>query len=164
MADDKSKKTVKVVHTGDTPWAPQLARGKYENHRKELGGLEIMGAGLWQLPPGKKSFPMHAHSVTEEALFVVSGRAKVRTTDGEHAIGPGDWVAFPAKGPAHQLVNDGDEPLVYLGLSANPAGVDVVDYPESGKVACSVVTPSGRRRAIFRDAQQVDYFDGDRDA
>jgi hypothetical protein len=56
-----------------------LKRGAYENQRKDLGGLKLMRSCLWRLAPGKTSFPLHRHNATEEALFVVSGRGKVRT-------------------------------------------------------------------------------------
>ncbi len=154
---------LKIVRTNEVSWTQMLNRGAYANRRKELGG-ERLSAGLWELAPGKKSFPLHAHQVTEEALFVVSGHAKVRTPEGLTPIGPGDYVSFPAGGVAHQLVNDGTEPLVYLGLSTNPAGADVVDYPESGKVAAAVGKPPTGKRFVFRVADQADYFDGDKDA
>jgi uncharacterized cupin superfamily protein len=146
---------MKVVRTSEEPWKDALVRGQYAQRRKGLGG-EKLTSGLWELAPGKRSFPMHAHLVTEEALFVVSGRGKVRTPEGETAIGPGDYVSFPAGGPAHQLVNDGAEPLVYLGMSA-AFGADVVEFPESGKLTAKV----GTQRWIFRKGSQVDYLDGD---
>lgn len=153
---------MKIVHSNDAPWANSLMRGQYANRRKELGG-EKLSAGLWELAPGKKSFPLHAHLVTEEALFVISGTAKVRTPDGLTAIGPGDFVSFPAGGPAHQLINDGTEPLIYLGLSAG-VGADVVLYPDSGKVAASAGRPPTGKRFVFQEKSQVDYFEGDKDA
>jgi uncharacterized cupin superfamily protein len=155
---------MKVVRTSEMPWADAMQRGQYHNQRKDLGGLNVLRSTLWKLSPGKKSFPLHRHQITEEALFVVSGRARVRTERGETEIGPGDYVAFPAGGEAHQLVNDGPEPLVYLGLSANPAGADVVEYPASGKVACTAGTPPTGKRFIFPLTSQVDYFHGDEDA
>jgi uncharacterized cupin superfamily protein len=155
---------MKVVKTSDMPWADALKRGNYENQRKDLGGLRLMRSGLWQLAPGKKSFPLHRHQATEEALFVISGRGKVRTESGDTAIGPGDYVAFPPGGPAHQLVNDGQEPLVYLGLSANAGSADVVEYPDSGKVACAVGAPGAGKRFVFSADGQVDYFANDKDA
>jgi uncharacterized cupin superfamily protein len=148
-----------VVRTSEEPWKDALVRGRYAQRRKGLGG-EKLTSGLWELAPGKRSFPMHAHLVTEEALFVVSGHGKVRTPEGETAIGPGDYVSFPAGGPAHQVVNDGAEPLVYLGMSA-VFGADVVEYPESDKLAARVGTGQSSQRWIFRKGSQVDYFDGD---
>jgi uncharacterized cupin superfamily protein len=153
---------MKVVHTNEMPWTDALQRGAYFNRRKELGG-ERLACGLWELPPGKKSFPLHVHLVTEEALFVVSGRAKVRTPEAETPIGPGDFVSFPAGGPAHQLINDGAEPLVYVAISATQ-GVDVVEYPESGKVGALVGRFPTGKRYLLRTNEQPDYFDGDKDA
>jgi len=150
---------MKVVRTSEMPWADATSRGDFRQRRKGLGGQRL-SCGLWELPPGKRSFPLHVHHVTEEALFVVSGRGKVRTPEGLAEIGPGDFVSFPAGGPAHQLLNDGAEPLVYLGMAA-VSGADVVEYPESGKVACAVGTWPDVKRFVFRKDAQVDYFDGE---
>src|SRR5579883_2778944 len=137
-----------------------MDHGSFSGRRKALGG-ERLSCGLWELPPGKRSFPLHAHHVTEEAMFVISGRAKVRTKDGLTEIGPGDFVSFPAGGEAHQLVNDGSEPLVYLAISATQ-GFDLVEYPDSGKVACTVGSwPNVKKRFVFRERDQADYFDGE---
>ncbi len=150
---------MKVVRTSEMPWANALDRGEFRQRRKALGGDKLT-CGLWELPSGKRSFPLHVHHVTEEALFVVSGRGKVRTPEGLTDIGPGDYVSFPAGGPAHQLVNDGAEPLVYVGMAA-VAGVDVVEYPESNKVGAALGTFAGGKRFLFRKDTQVEYFDGE---
>ena len=150
---------MKVVRTSEVAWTAALTRGAFAQRRKALGG-ERLTCSLWELPPGKRSFPLHAHLVTEEALFVVSGRGQVRTPDGLTPVGPGDYVSFPPGGPAHQLVNDGTEPLVYVGMSAF-TGADVVEYPESDKVACTVGTPGSGKRFIFRRKDQPDYFEGE---
>jgi uncharacterized cupin superfamily protein len=148
-----------IVRTKDMPWSQAIDRGRFNQRRKHLGG-ERLGCGLWELPPGKRSFPMHFHHVTEEAMFVVSGHGKVRTPEGEHPIGPGDFVSFPAGGAAHQLVNDGDEPLVYLGIAASQ-GFDLVEYPDSKKVATTVGGWPAKRRFIFREKDQAEYFEGE---
>jgi uncharacterized cupin superfamily protein len=150
---------MKVVRTSEVPWAQAIDRGPFQQRRKALGGAKLT-CGLWELPPGKRSFPLHLHHVTEEALFVVSGRGKVRTPEGTTDIGPGDYVSFPAGGPAHQLLNDGAEPLVYVGMAATQ-GVDVVEYPDSSKVAAAVGAWPDVKRFIFRKDAQVDYFDGE---
>src|SRR3954467_7166686 len=112
---------MKVVRTSELPWADAMNKGAFGGRRKALGGERLL-SGLWELPPGKKSFPLHAHQVTEEALYVLSGKAQIRSkdADGEQVteIGPGDYVAYPPGGPAHQLINHGTEPLVYLAMSA----------------------------------------------
>ncbi len=151
-----------LTHSNDLAWTAALTRGAYGQSRKPLS-TGPLSSSLYELPPGKKSFPLHAHQVTEEALFVLSGTAKVRTPDGDTVIGPGDWVSFPPGGPAHQLINDGDAPCVYLAMSVSK-GVDVVEYPATGKVAAAVGAPPTGRRFIFRTEDQVDYFAGDPDA
>ncbi len=153
---------MKIVRTSEMPWAEAMKRGRFEQRRKALGG-EKLSCGLWELPPGKRSFPLHRHHVTEEAMFVITGRAKVRSTDGETPIGPGDFVSFPAGGPAHQIVNDGSEPLVYVGIAAT-FGADIVEYPDSGKIACAVGAPPTGQRHVFRLADEAQYFDGEKDA
>jgi uncharacterized cupin superfamily protein len=150
---------MKIVHTAATEWTQAMDHGKFAGRRKALPG-EKLACGLWELPPGKRSFPLHLHHVTEEALLVISGHAKVRTPDGEAEIGPGDYVSFPPGGPAHQLVNDGAEPMVYLAIAAT-YGHDIVEYPDSGKVAASIGSGPSRRRFIFRGKDQPDYFEGE---
>jgi uncharacterized cupin superfamily protein len=150
---------MKVVRTSTVPWTEAVNHGPFLQRRKGLGG-ERLSAGLWELPPGKRSFPLHAHLVTDEALFVLSGTGKVRTPEGLTEIGPGDFVHFPPGGPAHQLVNDGTEPLVYLGLGAG-VGADVVEYPDSDKVAASVVAGAARKKFVFKRGSQVDYYEGE---
>ena len=147
---------MKITRSRDVEWVNAIDHGNFRGRRKPLGGQKLT-AGLWELQPGKKSFPMHLHHVTEEALFVISGKAKVRTPEGETEIGPGDYVSFPPGGPAHQLINHGEEPLVYLGLSATH-GHDIVEYPDSGKLAASV---GGGKRFVFRQKDQAEYWEGE---
>lgn len=153
---------MKVVRSAEVAWVDALQQGGFSQRRKPLGG-EKLPCSLYELPPGKRSFPMHVHHVTEEALFVVSGTGQVRTPEGLTAIGPGDYVSFPPGGVAHQLVNDGTVPLVYLGLSA-VTGVDVVEYPESKKVATALGRYPTGKRFVFRTEDEAGYFDGEPDA
>lgn len=153
---------MKIIKSNDLPWVDSLSKGAFAQRRKALGGQNL-GCGLWELPPGKKSFPFHMHHVTEEALFVISGTAKVRTPEGLATIGPGDYVSFPPGDCAHQLINDGSEPMVYLGLSVSK-GVDVVEYPDSNKVAAAVGAPPDGKRFMFNKDTGVGYFDGEKDA
>ncbi len=153
---------MKIVRSSELPWADALARGKFGSRRKPLGG-EKASCGLWELAPGKCSFPLHRHHGTEEALFAISGKAKVRTTEAETPVGPGDFVSFPAGGLAHQLVNDGSEPFVYLAIGVSSGVVDVVEYPDSGKVACRYGEAQGKnsKRWVFEEKSQVDSFKGE---
>ena len=153
---------MKIVRTKDLPWGEGMGKGKFGGRRKALGG-EKLSSGLWELPPGKKSFPLHAHLVTEEAMYVISGSAKVRTLESETAIGPGDYLSFPPGGPAHQLVNDGTETMIYLAMSAT-FGMDIVEYPDSDKVASVVGVSPNVKRFMFKKGSKVEYYDGEKDA
>jgi hypothetical protein len=93
-----------------------------------------MGATLYELPPGEKTWPYHFERANEEWLLCVSGRPTLRTPDGERELAPGDVAVFP-RGPsgAHAVHNRGDETARVVVLSTkNP--VDVAEFPYSGKV------------------------------
>lgn len=153
---------MKIVRSKEMEWGEGIHKGKFFQRRKTLG-TGPLGASIFELPPGMKSFPFHVHHVTEEAMYVISGFARVRTTEGETPIGPGDYVQFPAGGSAHQLINDGSEPLIYIGMSASK-GVDIVEYPDSNKVAAAVGMWPDVKRFLFNKNDQAQYFDGEKDA
>jgi uncharacterized cupin superfamily protein len=114
-------------------------------------GSEEIGARLFELAEGERSFPYHFHHVTEEWLYVVAGSPGVRTPGGERVLAPGDVLCFPAGAAgAHQVTGPG----TILLLSSKPE-LDVVEYPDSGKIG---VRPSGQN---FRNADAVDYWDGE---
>jgi uncharacterized cupin superfamily protein len=76
----------------------------------------------------------------------------------------GDIIAAPAGGEAHQLINTGLDELRYLSLSTL-GEVDVVDYPDSGKLAVAagiknVDMSTATYRAVGRVAA-ADYWDGE---
>jgi uncharacterized cupin superfamily protein len=129
-----------------------------------LLGLTGLGCAVHAVPPGKRAFPFHRHHVTEEMFFVLSGEGEYRYGDDKYPVRAGDIVAAPAGGQAHQLINTGKEDLRYLGISTI-GSVDVVDYPDSGKVGIG----AGIRNADFKTAtyvgmgrlQPADYFDGE---
>ena len=112
-----------------------------ENPRSEIrmaplgypAGLTRVAVEVALIPPGKESFAFHLHHVEEEWMFVLSGRGIAEVGDAEHAIGPGDFLGFPAGGPAHHLRNPGAEDLVYLQGGDASRLVEVVDYPRLGK-------------------------------
>lgn len=117
---------------------------------QEIGGAQI-GAGLYELPAGERSWPYHFHYGMEEWLLVVSGEPVLRTPAGEWTLRPGDVVCFPV-GPegAHQLTGPGR----VLVLSANRSP-ETVEYPDSGKVGAR---PPGK---VFRAADAADYWEGE---
>ena len=47
---------------------------------------------------------------------------------------------------------------------APPAGVDVVEFPDSVKIAGSIQLPETKKRFVFKADAEVGYFDGEKDA
>ncbi len=89
----------------------------------KLGGTKL-GASLYELQPGERSFPYHYEYGAEEWLVVVAGRPTLRDPEGEHELRPGDVVCFP-EGPegAHQIRNDTGEPIrVLIASTQEPSG------------------------------------------
>jgi uncharacterized cupin superfamily protein len=83
-------------------------------------GAERIGASLYELAPGQRTFPYHWHQVSEEWLLVLRGEPTLRDPSGERKLGPGDCVLFK-RGPegAHSIRNDTEEPVRLLMLSSD---------------------------------------------
>lgn len=94
-------------------------------------GLTRTGVSLSHLAPGRSSYPQHRHWGEDEWIYLLSGTGTLRLDATDHAMGPGDFAAFPAGGPAHKLTNTGSETLVYLMGGAH-SDTDIVDFPEQG--------------------------------
>jgi uncharacterized cupin superfamily protein len=138
---------------------PEGWRWRYDRLGPKLGAQKL-GATVYELPAGARSFPYHYEYPEEEWLICLVGRPTLRTPDGERQLDAGEVVCFPT-GPtgAHQVRNDSDEPVRVLILStmSYPA---VAVYPDSGKVLV-VPEPGGEGRAIFRQDDGVDYWEGE---
>ena len=143
-----------------------MSKGKHQLQLQRLGspaGGQTLGAMLTEVAPGAVSFPFHYHCATEEGLFILRGSGEARIGEARVAVREGDWIAFPP-GPEHphQMINTGQEPLVYLCVSANPVKVDVVAYPDSKKVGAAAGTfDKPIQRWISRQGETVDYWDGE---
>jgi uncharacterized cupin superfamily protein len=129
-------------------------RPGYRSRGARLGpqiGAEQIGAGLYELGEGERTFPYHFHHGMEEWLLVVSGSPVVRTPDGERVLREGDILCFPVGAAgAHQVRGPG----TVLIISDKPS-LDVAEFPDSGKVA---IRPPG---LILRTADQAGYWDGE---
>jgi len=149
---------------------PLIERGNGKQFAVKWGrvapllGLSGLGCAVHVVPAGKKAFPFHRHHVMDELFFIVSGEGEYRFGDERRPVRAGDIVAAPAGTQAHQLINTGRDDLRYLGISSM-AGVDVVDYPDSKKIAVA----AGVKNADFKTATYVglgrlapaEYYDGE---
>lgn len=98
----------------------------------DVGGRARVGVGLMELPAGSNTGPAHWHSLEEEHLYAISGRATLCLGAERHPLQAGSYVCFPAGQPlAHHLENTGTEPFVYLMIGERIAG-DEVTYPDEG--------------------------------
>jgi len=96
--------------------------------------LKRISVGLAAVPPGRESFVRHVHRHDEEWMYVLSGRGVAEIGERQEPIGPGDFLGFPAGGPAHTVRAVPDGELVYLqgGDAWSKASVEIVDFPELG--------------------------------
>ena len=126
-----------------------------------IGGQKL-GASLYELQPGERTFPYHYEYGNEEWLVVVAGRPTLRDPHGEHELSPGDVVCF-REGPegAHQVRNGTDEPIKVLILSTKANAPDMAVYPDSGKVGVWSGNEEIDPGRLFRLESEVDYWDGE---
>ncbi len=143
-------------------WDGGRDRPGWQWKRLQVGqrlGAEKIGASLYELAPGQRTFPYHWQVFEEEWLIVLAGRPTLRDPVGERALEPGDCVVFK-RGPdgAHTIRNDTDEPARLLMLSSGKdLEAEIAFYPDSGKVGVF-----GRDlRKLLREDAEVDYFEGE---
>lgn len=149
----------------DIPWEESPGDGRYgcadrcvSDHVRQ----QHLDLAVTRLAPGKASCPYHFHHVGEELFIVLEGTGTLRLGGATHRLRPHDVISCPP-GPegAHQILNDGDVPLVYLAISTEPEA-EICEYPDSGKVM-AVVRRGGKRlfSHIGRLRDAVPYMDGE---
>ncbi|MDJ0824389.1 MAG: cupin domain-containing protein [Rhodobacter sp.] len=129
-----------------------------------LTGMTNTSVSLAHLAPGHCSYPKHRHHAADEWIYLLSGSATLEMDDASHSLGPGDFAAFPAGGPAHKLTNTGEATLIYL-MGGNRAAVEVADFPEQASRLTIVNTgPMPQAEVSPLDAHApFDYFARDKD-
>lgn len=104
-----------------------------EREKRALGdafGLTDYGVNLVTLPPGAWSSQRHWHTEEDELVYILEGHPTLVTDEGRTPMEPGMCAGFPAdSGNGHHLVNDSEEPVVYLEVGGRREGDDV-DYPD----------------------------------
>ncbi len=89
-------------------------------------GLTRQAVRWTRVKVGDHSTAYHTHDRTDEWVYVLTGRARVRVGDERFEVGPGDFLGHPAGGPAHMMEPVSE--LTYLmGGQIDPD--DVVTYP-----------------------------------
>jgi uncharacterized cupin superfamily protein len=143
-------------------WDAENDRAGFGHRRTAIGprlGARLLGASLYELPPGEATWPYHYELGCEEWLLVVSGRPTLRTSDGERELEAGDVAVFPeGEAGGHRLDNrSGKSARLLIFSSKSP--VAVVHYPDSGKVG--IWTQGGGYQAMLRNEPKLDYWEGE---
>lgn len=153
-----------VVNVADVPPEPwRSPGGKFDVESREIAvalGRKDLGYCVVSVKPGARSCPFHFHHSEEELFHVLEGRGLLRQGDGQGEeetieLRAGDFVSFPAgTGLAHQFINPGPEPFVYLAMST-VVRADVAEYPDSDKINIRAT------RTILKRGAKASYFDGE---
>jgi uncharacterized cupin superfamily protein len=155
-----------VVHEGDIEWS-ELADEETKFRRKQLGEAadgSLLGCSLYEIPPGRKSWPYHYHTANEEALYVLAGTGTLRHDGARHELTAGTYVSLPAdESGGHRVVNNSDGVLRYLAVSTMTEP-DVTVYPDSEKFGVYVGSPPGGRdgrslEGYYNVDDDVDYWE-----
>jgi uncharacterized cupin superfamily protein len=120
-------------------------------------GASMLGATIYELPPGQSICPYHYEYGNEEWLLVLVGSPSLRHPEGEDELEPGDVVCF-AVGPdgAHKVTNRTDA-TVRVAMLSTKHGPSVAVYPDSDKIG---VWPGDERDNILvRRESGVEYYD-----
>ena len=142
----------------------------YEGNDVRIGpmiGVKDLGISFSEVPPGKSACPFHNHHVEDELFIVISGEGTYRFGAGSYPIKAGSVLGAPAGGQehAHQIINTGDKPLRYFGISTMSLA-DVCEYPDSGKFGVysrSTRNPYDKAtiRHLDRPGRSLEYWDGE---
>jgi uncharacterized cupin superfamily protein len=144
-----------IVRAGQVDWSQVRPRRHPFNPASEMrmvplgdpAGMTQLGVHLIRIPPGKESFIPHAHSISEEFVFVLEGLGEMVLDGVGHPVGPGDFVGFPIDGVVHSLRSKGPGDLVHLTAGRRDP-VEIADMPTIGK---TTVFRNGRMELFGED-------------
>ncbi len=164
-----SERHPNVIHQDEVAWGERGNGKRFGLRGKRLAhaaGARRLGCSLYELAPGKRSFPFHYHLANEEAIYILEGEATARMGEREVVVRAGDYIAMPT-GPAHahQLLNHTETPVRYLCMSTLQEP-EVAVYPDSKKVGVlggpGSIDASGKQlMQLTRQGESLTYWDGE---
>jgi uncharacterized cupin superfamily protein len=150
---------MRVANVFEPEWQSERDRDGYRGRSVRVGdaiGASAIGATVYELEEGQRSWPYHFHHGVEEWLLVLDGSPTVRTPAGEQMLRRGDFLCF-APGPdgAHAVTGPGRFVIFSTGSETS-----VSVYPDSDKIG---PRPPGDDpdRLDFRRRDAVDYWEGE---
>ena len=127
-------------------------------------GLTGLGVMLHVVPAGKTAWPYHRHHGKDEMFLILEGTGEYRVGDRRLPLRAGDCIGAPAGGEPHQIINTSASVLRYIAF-ANIAGADVMEYPDSGKMAVVLARRGKPEPASVYDVTgrltDTGYWDGE---
>jgi uncharacterized cupin superfamily protein len=152
------------INVFDNEWQegyPQRDGYRANYKRLKAGNLAV---AVYELLPRQTQCPYHFHHGNDELLVVLQGAPTLRTSEGEAELEPGDAVPFAAgRDGAHQVYNKTQDCVRYM-IAARHVSPEVVEYPDSGKLAAMAFGESHRGGPLWswhRFDDAVDFFDGE---
>jgi uncharacterized cupin superfamily protein len=138
---------------------PEGFRSGMRRFGKDVGA-SLLGATVYELPPGQAVCPYHYEYGEEEWLLVLEGRPTVRHPEGSDELAAWDVVCF-GLGPAgaHRVSNE-TEATVRILMFSNVEHPAVTVYPDSDKIG--VWTGNREDDLMALRTSGVDYFEGER--
>jgi uncharacterized cupin superfamily protein len=147
-------------------WEREVEHGGFKVRGTRVGaaaGAQRLGMTVYELDPGKRNMPYHAHFGIEELIVVLQGTPTLRSPEGERELAEGEVVACPAgRAGAHQLINRGEARARFLIVSST-ASADVIEYPDSAKIGAQAGawgTPDAISYLLPMEPQ-LPYFEGE---
>ena len=101
-------------------------------------GLKRLRVQHETLPPGYRASSPHAHTTSEELIYIIEGHPDVWIDGNLYPLRPGDSVAFvPGTGIAHTLINNADHNARLLSIAIDesddrrfyPGNLEASDVP-----------------------------------
>lgn len=160
-----------IASVDDLDWETE-DHGRRSFRRKRLAaaaGGEELGASVYEIEPGQRTWPPHYHTGNEEAIFVLAGEGTLYLgPEAEpHAIEAGDYVALPAREEStHDLEGGGDGPLRVL-MTSTMNEPDVTVFPQNDEVGVYAGSPPGGEKGVRTLSKHLDataevpYWDED---
>jgi uncharacterized cupin superfamily protein len=147
-------------------WERTVEQGGFGVRGSRVGavaGASHLGLTVYELDPGKRNLPYHAHFGVEEVIVVLRGTPTLRSPEGERELAEGEVVACPpGRAGAHQLINRSEQVARFIMISSK-ALADLIEYPDSEKISAqggAWGTPDAVAY-MLSTAEQLGYFEGE---
>jgi uncharacterized cupin superfamily protein len=147
-------------------WERTVEQGGFGVRGSRVGaaaGASHLGVTVYELDPGKRNLPYHAHFGVEEMIVVLRGTPTLRSPEGERELAEGEVVACPpGRSGAHQLINRSEQVARFIVISSK-ALADLIEYPDSEKISAQGgAWGTGDAVAyMLSTAEQLGYFEGE---